>query len=91
VTEPLVPPPASLLSGDEPIAGAGATLRDSWARSLSNLRANTVRPMLAEFLVAPGSGRPPGHLTALDRGPDGVRSWHVCASGCAGDAHRLHD
>ena len=62
MTDPLVPPPASLLSGDEPIAGAGATLRDSWARSLSDLRTSTVRPMLAELLVAPGLGaaaRPP--------------------------------
>ncbi len=54
--EPLVPPPASPLSGDEPIAGAGATLRDSWAWTLSDLRTNTVRPMLAEPLVAAGLG-----------------------------------
>ncbi len=62
MTEPLVPPPASLLSGDEPIAGAVGDARDSWARSLWDLRTSTVRPMLAGLLVAPGLGaaaRPP--------------------------------
>ncbi len=48
----LSPPAPSLMTGDEPIAGAGATLRDFWAWTLSDLRTNTVRPMRAEFLVA---------------------------------------
>ena len=56
MTDPLVPPRASLLPGDEPIAGAGVALRDSWAWTLSDLRTNTVRPMLAELLVAAGLG-----------------------------------
>ncbi len=41
-------PPARILSGDEPIPGADARLRDFWAWAYSDLRANTVRPMLAE-------------------------------------------
>lgn len=50
-------PPAPVLStGDEPIDGADARLRDFWAWCLSDLRTNTVRPMLAEFLVARAVG-----------------------------------
>ena len=53
------PPEPALLTGDEAIEGAGATLRDFWAWSMSDLRANTVRPMLAEFLVARAVGADP--------------------------------
>src|SRR3954467_9125568 len=52
----LTPPEPRLMTGDEPIAGADATLRDFWAWTLSDLRTNTVRPMLAEFLVARALG-----------------------------------
>ena len=52
----LTPPPTQLLTGNEPIAGTPATVRDFWAWSLSDLRTNTVRPMLAEFLVAQALG-----------------------------------
>jgi hypothetical protein len=45
-----------LLTGDEKIDGADATVRDFWAWSLSDLRANTVRSMLAEYLVARALG-----------------------------------
>src|SRR5688500_2973299 len=50
------PPAPALLSGDEAIAGAGAALRDVWAWSMSDLRANTVRCLIAEFLVARAVG-----------------------------------
>ena len=46
----LQPPPTRLLLGDEQIVGTPATVRDFWAWALSDLRTNTVRPMLAEFL-----------------------------------------
>ena len=52
----LTPPPTQLLTGKEPIAGTPATVRDFWAWALSDLRTNTVRPMLAEFLVAQALG-----------------------------------
>jgi hypothetical protein len=48
----LQPPPTRLMTGDEAVVGTSATVRDFWAWALSDLRANTVRPMLAEFLVA---------------------------------------
>lgn len=48
----LLPPPARLLTGEEPIAGTSGSIRDFWAWAFSDLRGNTVRPMLAEFLVA---------------------------------------
>lgn len=71
------PPEAHLLTGDEPIAGARATVRDFWAWTLSDLRTNTVRPMLAEFLVARALGaahRPRIEWDAFDvRTPDGLR------------------
>ncbi len=52
-------PGAHILTGDEPISGTGTLLRDFWAWAYSDLRANTVRPMLAEYLVARAVG---GHL-----------------------------
>jgi len=52
----LVPPPTRLLEGDEPIVGTPGSVRDFWAWCLSDLRGNTVRPMLAEFLVAQALG-----------------------------------
>jgi hypothetical protein len=71
------PPEPRLMSGDEPIAGPDARLRDFWAWCLSDLRTNTVRPMLAEFLVARALGaahRPRIEWDAYDvRTPDDVR------------------
>ena len=52
----LEPPPTRLLARDEPIVGTAATLRDIRAWCLADLRTNTVRPMLAEFLVAQALG-----------------------------------
>lgn len=57
----MTPPVPGLLTGEEVIAGASSTVRDFWAWALSNLRANTVRGTLAEYLVAcaVGSGGHP--------------------------------
>ena len=52
----MTPPEPQLQVGDEPIVGADASLSDFWAWCLSDLRTNTVRPMLAEFLVARALG-----------------------------------
>jgi hypothetical protein len=52
----LQPPPTQLLNGSEPIVGTSAVVRDFWAWAMSDLRTNTVRPMLAEFLVAQALG-----------------------------------
>ncbi|WP_448638672.1 hypothetical protein [Geodermatophilus sp. URMC 63] len=52
-------PVPQLRTGDEPIAGADATLRDFWSWAYSDLRTNTVRPLLAEYLVARAVGAEP--------------------------------
>src|SRR4051812_42833761 len=71
------PPAPGLLSGDEPIRGADATLRDFWAWNLSDLRTNTVRSLLAEFLVAQVLGatcRPRVEWDPFDvLTPDGIK------------------
>jgi hypothetical protein len=71
------PPQPELMTGDEPIGGGEARLRDFWSWCLSDLRTNTVRPMLAEFLVAralDAADRPRVEWDAYDvLTPDGVR------------------
>src|ERR1700712_5590253 len=52
------PPSPMLLTGDEPISGAQGSVKDFWAWAMSNLRANTVRSMFAEYLVATAVGAP---------------------------------
>lgn len=73
----LQPPPTRLLAGDEPIVGTTAAVRDFWSWALSDLRTNTVRPMLAEFLVAQALGaatQPRIEWDAYDVvTPDGIR------------------
>jgi hypothetical protein len=70
------PPAPQLLSGEEKIVGADASLRDFWAWNMSDLRTNTVRSLLAEFLVAQALGatsRPRVEWDAYDvRTPDGI-------------------
>ncbi|MGY1833176.1 hypothetical protein ACI8AA_22400 [Geodermatophilus sp. SYSU D01180] len=70
-------PEARILSGDEPIGGAGATLRDFWAWAYSDLRTNTVRPLLAEYLVARAVGADPRPRVEWDSydvlTPEGLR------------------
>ena len=70
-------PRARILSGNQPITGADARLRDFWAWAYSDLRANTVRPMLAEYLVARAVGadlRPRVEWDAYDvLTPEGLR------------------
>lgn len=78
MAEPLwgSPPAPGLLTGDESIGGEG-DVRDFWAWSMSDLRANTVRSMLGEFLVARALGathRPRIEWDAYDvLTPDGLR------------------
>jgi hypothetical protein len=71
------PPAPILLTGGEPIDGTGAALRDFWAWSMSDLRANTVRSLLAEFLVARAVGaasKPRIEWDAYDvLTPEGIR------------------
>lgn len=55
--EPWIEPsPVTILSGDERFAGTDATVRDFWVWSTSDLRDNTTRGVLAEFLVARAVG-----------------------------------
>ncbi len=73
--EPL--PQARILGGHEPIDATGAALRDSRAWECSDLRTNTVRAQLAEYLVARAVGadvRPRVEWDAYDvLTPDGLR------------------
>jgi hypothetical protein len=73
----LTPPATFLLNGDEQIQGADACVRDFWAWTLSDLRANTVRSVFAEFLVAravDAGSRPRVEWDAYDvLTPDGYR------------------
>lgn len=48
----LVPSPATELTGDERIVGVDATVGDFWRWAFSDLRDNTNRGILGEFLVA---------------------------------------
>jgi hypothetical protein len=52
----LRPTAVAPLSGDEEFAGTEATVRDFWTWGFSDLRANTIRGVLAEFLVARAVG-----------------------------------
>ncbi len=78
------PPEPGILTGEEGIGGTGVTVRDFWAWSMSNLRANTVRSSLAEFLVARAVGadqRPPVEWDSYDvLTPDGVRVEVKCGA-----------
>lgn len=53
----LVPAPAQALEGSDPFAGLDATVVDFWRWAFSDLRDNTVRGVLAEFLVTVAVGR----------------------------------
>jgi hypothetical protein len=53
----LQPAPPQLLEGDDPFSGLDATVLDFWRWGFSDLRDNTVRGILAEFLVASALGR----------------------------------
>jgi hypothetical protein len=53
----LVPAPAQELEGTDHFAGADATVLDFWRWAYSDLRDNTHRGVLAEFLVALALGR----------------------------------
>jgi hypothetical protein len=78
------PPEPELLTGDEQIPGTGTTLRDFWAWTMSDLRANTVRSSLAEFLVARAVGadlRPRVEWDAYDvLTPDRIRLEVKCGA-----------
>lgn len=52
MTEWIEPPAPVRLSGDELIGSTGFTVRDFWSWLASDLRSNTTRSSLAEFIVA---------------------------------------
>ena len=54
--EMLRPKEVEPLTGDEPFSGTDATVGDFWSWGFSDLRANTTRGGLAEFLVAHAVG-----------------------------------
>jgi hypothetical protein len=53
----LIPAPAQRLEGTDRFAGADATVLDFWRWAFSDLRDNTLRGVLAEFLVALALGQ----------------------------------
>jgi hypothetical protein len=73
----LTPPATFLLTGEEQIQGTDVRVRDFWAWTLSDLRANTVRSVFAEFLVARAvnaDSRPRVEWDAYDvRTPEGYK------------------
>jgi hypothetical protein len=50
------PPPPARVTGGQAIAGTGAIAQDFWSWAMSDLRGNTTRSMLAEYLVARSVG-----------------------------------
>lgn len=48
---PIVPRPPKRLDGAEVFTGSGASVRDFWQWAYSDLRTNTARGVLAEYLV----------------------------------------
>jgi hypothetical protein len=53
----LVPAPPQLLEGSDQFRGTDKSVLDFWRWAFSDLRDNTIRGVLAEFLVAPALGR----------------------------------
>ncbi|MBS1842946.1 MAG: hypothetical protein JST53_00885 [Actinobacteria bacterium] len=52
----LRPSPPACLNGSESFRGGGSTVGDFWAWAFSDLRDNTIRGALAEFIVAKAVG-----------------------------------
>ncbi len=73
----LRPAPVEALGGDDRFAGLDATVADFWSWAFSDLRANTTRGVLAEFLVAKAVGATQPVREAWDNydvlAPDGTR------------------
>jgi hypothetical protein len=80
----LVPAPPQTLEGSNPFKGLDASVLDFWRWAFSDLRDNTVRGVLAEFLVAAALGRTDERRKGWDnfdvQTPAGVRV-EVKASG----------
>jgi hypothetical protein len=74
---PLRAPVPELLDGALPVGVTGSTLAEFWAWALSDLRANTTRGLLAEYLVAAALGVHTGPRIEWDShdvtAPDGTR------------------
>lgn len=70
-------PPPQVLTGEEVFAGLDATVRDFWSWGMSDLRNNTLRGVVAEFLVARAVGAQAPYRVEWDPfdvlTPDGVR------------------
>jgi hypothetical protein len=56
MVDAIEPKPAKPLTGDEPFKGMDATVREFWAWSTSDLRDDTTRGILAEFIVGKAVG-----------------------------------
>jgi hypothetical protein len=73
----LRPKPTEPLNGSEAFEGTDATVLDFWRWALSDLRMNTIRPMVAEFLVKLAVGdRSPFRIEWSDHdvtSADGIR------------------
>lgn len=90
----LKPYPAQPLSGEEELAGVNATVAEFWRWAFSDLRDNTTRGVLAEFLVAKAIGdkRPVrvgwGNFDAL--APDGTKIEVKCSAFLQSWSQREH-
>ena len=60
-------PPSTRLTGSEPLVGIpGRSVADFWSWAYSDLLTNTIRPLMAEFIVASALGEDHGIRTEWD-------------------------
>jgi hypothetical protein len=80
----LVPKPAAPLTGTERFVGVDASVIEFWRWAFSDLRDNTIRAALAEFLVAKAVGDTRGLRIGWDNfdvlAPDGTRIEVKCSA-----------
>jgi hypothetical protein len=80
----LTPSPTRALDGTERFSGTDATVADFWRWAFSDLRDNTTRGILAEFLVARAVGDERGPRAGWDnfdvQAPDGTTIEVKCSA-----------
>ena len=90
----LKPTPPQSLEGREPFAGLDATVADFWRWAFSDLRENTTRGILGEFLVARAVGDQRPIRNGWDNfdvvGPDGTTIEVKCSAFLQSWSQRKH-
>lgn len=90
----LRPRPAARMTGSEQLAGTDATVADFWRWAFSDLRDNTTRGILAEFLVAKAVGGDRGLRIGWDnfdvQTTEGIKIEVKCSAFLQSWAQRRH-